>query len=113
MPRQGVRLRAADFVMIPFSLLWRGFAIFWETTILSSKAPAFLDLYMIVGRFFADSYQRARTCYGVTGQRVIIVNGLWGREVKSLALQSLGEISLNERADKGGSITFGPTTRDQ
>jgi hypothetical protein len=69
-----------------------------------------IGLYMIAGRFFADSYQRARTYYGVTGQRVIIVNGLWGRDVKSLALQSLGEISLNERTDKSGSITFGPTT---
>jgi hypothetical protein len=119
MPRQGVRFRPADIFMLPFSLLWGGFAIFWEYSVVSNGAPFFftlwgvpfvlVGLYIIVGRFLVDSYQRARTYYGVTDQRVIILGGLMNRDVKSITLQGLNDVSLNERSDRSGSITFGPT----
>jgi hypothetical protein len=119
-PQQGLRLRAADILMVPFSLLWGGFAVFWEYSVVSKGAPLFFALwgipfvlvgiYIVVGRFFVDSYQRARTYYGVTDQRIIIRGGLIGREIKSLSIQSLHEVSLTERADRSGSITFGPSS---
>lgn len=118
-PAQGPRFRRSDVFMVPFSLLWGGFAIFWEYSVVSSGAPFFfkiwgipfvlVGLYIIFGRFFVDSYQRARTYYGVTEQRIIIVGGLANREVKSITLQGLNDISLSERPDGSGSITFGPT----
>ncbi len=126
-PGQGVRLRPADALMIPFSLAWGGFAIFWEYSVLHipaapNKAGAGVDafmtlwgipfvligLYLIVGRFFVDAYQRARTRYAVTDQRVLIVTRLWNKDVKSIALRTLGEMSLRELADGSGTITFGP-----
>jgi Bacterial PH domain len=119
-PARGVRFRAGDLFLVPFSLLWGGFAIFWESTVLAKGAPLFfalwgvpfvlVGLYLIIGRFFVDAYQRARTTYGVTDQRVIIISGLVSRAVQSLALRNLGDISLRERADRSGSITFGPTS---
>jgi hypothetical protein len=120
MPRQGIRFRPSDILMVPFSLMWGGFAFFWEYSVVSSgHAPVFFALwgvpfvlvgvYIIVGRFFVDSFQRARTYFGVTDQRVIILSGLFNRDVKSISLRGLSDISLNERGDASGDITFGPT----
>jgi len=124
-PRQGLRLRPADAFMIPFSLLWGGFAMFWEYSVLrgfqgqdSHSPPLFfalwgvpfvlMGLYLIVGRFFVDAFQRARTVYAVTNKRALIVTTWWNRQVNSVSLQPLPAISLTEKSDGSGTITFGP-----
>ena len=116
-PRPGLRLRASDALMIPFSLLWGGFAVFWELSVIRSGAPALfmvwgvpfvlMGLYITVGRFFADARQRGRTYYGLTDQRIVIITGLFTRKVKSLSLRTLQDISLDERGDRSGTISFG------
>lgn len=117
-PIQGVRLRGQDALLIPFSLLWGGFAVFWEYGVVTSNAPFFFDLWgipfvamglwLIVGRFFGDAWSRARTVYGVTSSRVLIVSGVIRRGTRSLELLGLSEINLSERTDGYGTITFGP-----
>ncbi|QWT18777.1 hypothetical protein KPL74_13615 [Bacillus sp. NP157] len=117
-PRQGVTLRPSDALAIPFSLLWGGFAFFWEYSVLSEGGPAFfgiwglpfiaIGLYMIIGRFFADAYLRGKTAYGLTDDRVIIVGGLFSVEIKSLQLATLSDMTLSERPDATGTIQFGP-----
>ena len=117
-PRQGLRLNISDVIIIPFSLVWCGFAVFWETTAIKGHAPLFFKLwgvpfvvigsYMVFGRFFVDVWMRARTFYGVTNRRLIIVTDGFSRRVRSLPWQSLSEATLAERGDGGGAINFGP-----
>ena len=118
-PRQGLVFRGSDTFLIPFSLLWCGFAIFWESLVLSSPtASAFfilwglpfvaIGIYMVVGRFFVEARQRSNTFYAVTPERVLIVSGLFSRKVKSLNLKTITDISLSQGRNNEGSIMFGP-----
>ena len=105
-PKQGMVLRAADAFLIPFSIMWCGFAIFWESSVFTSRAPFFfklwgapfvlVGLYFVFGRFIADAAERRRTVYGLTNERVLIISGLFRRQVKSLNLRTLPEVSLSE-----------------
>ncbi|HEY3854676.1 MAG TPA: PH domain-containing protein [Verrucomicrobiae bacterium] len=124
-PRSGIRTRSQDVFLIPFSLMWGGFAIFWEFMAITGTqkmrhpspfAPSIfgvpfvlIGLYLIVGRFFVDAKMRARTFYGVTNERVIIISGLFSQQVKSLQLRTISDVSLTEKSDGSGTITFGPT----
>jgi hypothetical protein len=45
--------------------------------------------------------------YALTNERIIISSGLFSRTVNSLPLKTLGEISLAEKPDFSGTITFG------
>ena len=117
-PRTGIVFRSSDIYMIPFSLLWGGFALFWETTVVASGALFFMlwgipfvlvGLYMIIGRFFVDAKKRANTVYGITADRIIIKSGVFRRDIKSLNIRTLSDITLTQKADNSGTITLGPT----
>ena len=116
-PIQGIRMQGGDIFMIPFSLLWGGFAIFWEYSAIKHGAPFFfalfgvpfvlVGLYIIVGRFFYDAKRRENTFYGLTNQRVIIISGVFSRNAKSLNLKTLSDISLTQKAGGYGTISLG------
>jgi len=119
-PRGGIRLRAQDALIIPFSLMWCGFAIFWEFMAIRQGAPLFFmlwgipfvcaGLFFVFGRFFFDAHNRAKTYYAVTDERILIISGIFSKQIKSLPLRTLSDISLNQRSDCSGTISFGPTT---
>jgi hypothetical protein len=116
-PRQGLMLRASDLLMIPFSLMWGGFAVFWEYSVFTSDAPllfrlwgipfVLVGLYMVAGRFVVEAWQRAYTDYAVTDDRIIIRSGIFRRQMKSLNLRAMGEFSLTENGKGEGTIVFG------
>src|SRR5438128_1443265 len=116
-PKTGIVFRSSDIFFIPFSLLWGGFAIFWETTVITTSAPFFFKLwgipfvlvgfYMIIGRFFTDARKRAGTVYGITEDRIIIRSGLFNKGIKSLNIRTLSDVSFTQKADHSGTITLG------
>jgi hypothetical protein len=103
--------------MIPFSILWGGFAILWEASAVAMGAPFFfalfgvpfvlIGLHFTIGRFFLDSRMRAKTFYGLTDRRIIILSGVFSRSTNSLPLRTLHDLLLRERADGRGTILFG------
>jgi hypothetical protein len=116
-PRGGIRFRGQDLLAIPFSLMWCGFTIFWETGVVMSGAPFFfrlwgipfvaVGLYLVLGRFFVDAFVRSKTFYGVTNERVLIVMTVFSRRMRSLDLRTLSDVSVSQRGDESGTITFG------
>lgn len=123
MPKQGFVLQPSDTYLIPFSLMWGGFAIFWEVSVLTMNSGeeagvqtvfalfgipfVLVGLYIIFGRFIHDAKIRSKTYYGLTNDRIIIISGLFQEQVKSLSLKTTTDISMTERANGFGSITFG------
>lgn len=116
-PRQGLVLRPADAFLIPFSLLWGGFAIYWEASVLMIDAPVIfplfgavfvlIGLHLIIGRFLVDARARAGTVYGVTDRRSIVVSGMFSRSINSMPLRTLTNLSVRERADGTGTVSLG------
>jgi hypothetical protein len=119
-PKGGIAFRIEDLYLIPFSLMWCGFAIFWEWGVSHSSAPLFfrlwgipfvtIGLYMIFGRFIFDAWLRSNTYYGLTTERAMIVRRTLGESVQSIELKTLGDVALSVGNDRSGMITFGNDT---
>jgi hypothetical protein len=117
-PKQGLMFRTSDIFMIPFSLMWCGFAVFWELSVLGAGAPllfklwgvpfVLVGLYFVVGRFLADARIRRHTVYGITDNRVVIRSGLFSQRLNSLSLRTLSGVSLDESNNGRGTIYLGP-----
>ena len=114
-PRRAI-FTSADAFLIPFSLMWGGSAVFWESSVLASRAPGFfalwgipfviVGLYVIFGRFLV-AYRIARTArYAVTDRRIVIVSGLLRPSVTSLDLRNLPFVQVKASADGIGDIAF-------
>jgi len=115
-PRTGIVFRTADIFLIPFSLLWCGFAIFW--VIMASQGSIFfamfgipfvvIGLIFVFGRFIIDAKQREKTYYGLTDDRIIIKSGVYKKSIKSINIKTLSDIEYVEKSDGSGTINIGP-----
>jgi hypothetical protein len=113
-PFEGFVVTSMDAFLIPFSLLWASFAVFWNVSVWASGAPVFFSLfglpflivgaYFVIGRFLHDRFIRRGTSYRVSNRRILIERN--GKQ-KSLDIRRLPQIELNETQDGSGSIRFG------
>jgi len=110
----------ADVFLVPFTLMWGGFAIFWEAAVIGigarsgRAAPSFFVLwgipfvligqYLVWGRFIYKRWDRQRTVYAVTNQRVLTLRG---HTLQSMFLNQLPTINQTARRDGSGTLDFG------
>ena len=120
-PKQGLAFSGKDALLIPFSLLWGGFAIFWNVAVWTFPATGqnvdwfmplwglpflVVGLYLIFGRFIHDAALRKRLFYAVTDQRILVLRGLNSAKLKSLDIHRLPKLELSEHRDGTGTIEF-------
>jgi hypothetical protein len=123
-PNSGVIFHSDDWYIIPFSLLWGGFAIFWEAGVLGywgtnakGGTPSLfmaiwgipfivIGQYMIWGRFLNDSWLKKRTYYAVTNRRVLVIQEGWKRKTCSMFLSAIP--TIEREGTTTGTLWFGP-----
>ncbi|MGO4436459.1 PH domain-containing protein [Rhizobium sp. RAF56] len=118
-PAQGLLFTGRDAFLIPLSMLWLAFTIFWLGTAVATGAPIFfrlwgamfvaMGLFLLAGRFIVDAWLRSRTSYAVTDQRILIVRSAPFPSVTSIDLDRLPEINLIGDGNPRGHIRFGPS----
>lgn len=122
-PNHRVVFHKEDVFLIPFSLLWGGFAIFWEAGVSGFGGNnahsgawtfgmiwgipfALVGQYLIWGRFIYAAWKKKRTFYAATNRRVIVVQNGWNRQMASSYLDSLPTL-IKEGASGGrGTLRF-------
>jgi hypothetical protein len=115
-PAPGIRFTRQDLFLIPFSLLWGGFAIFWNVLVWRSGAPIFFNLwglpfllvavYITVGRFLLEAFLRSRTVYGVSNRRILFLRRPPMPRFRSIEIGYLPMFEYEEHSNGRGTIRF-------
>lgn len=108
-------LSRIDIFMVPFSLMWGGFAIFWESGVLVSGAPVLfalfglpfvgIGLYFIFGRFIVKARRKRQTAYGLTDHRALVALGAGALSETPVQHQPIDQ--RRSRDGKHLTVTFG------
>lgn len=126
-PDPNKHLGKNDWFLIPFSIMWGGFAIFWEymaiwgiffkdpVTVSASSMifPLFgilfvlIGLYFMFGRFIYKRKRKEKTWYLVTNKRVLVVNLMRGKSVNTANLDMIPSYSKSIGTDGVGTLSFG------
>jgi len=113
-PNPGKVFHSDDWYMVPFSLLWGGFAIFWES--LAAKCGSSFMLlwgipfivigqYMIWGRFLYDAWIKRRTYYAISNRRILLYQAGWKQKNSAVYLEGIP--ALDKEGTGIGTIWFG------
>ncbi len=127
-PETSVNFNRTDIFLIPFSLLWGGFALFALVALIFSWFAgtreaesiigylvgifmivffAIIGVYLIVGRFAYKKWQKRRTHYALTNKRALVLSLSFGRKIQGIFLDRLPTINKSVRHNGIGTIYFG------
>jgi hypothetical protein len=121
--RQGIFFRSTDLFIIPFSILWTGMALSSGATTyqsyLNGSVGLFrvlfilpflaMGLYLVILRFFIDSFKRKHAYYAITDQRVLINNQTaFDEKLVAIELANLPALTVSKSRKNLTTIEFGP-----
>lgn len=121
-PDPKVLFSRADLFLIPFGLLWCGFVVFWELSVLGfvwgPGAPIFMALfgipficigiYFVFGRFIYKMYKKRRTFYALTNKRtIILIKKRFDKTIQAEYLNAIPSINKSVRSNGIGTVSFG------
>jgi hypothetical protein len=122
-PAQGLRLRRSDLYLIPFGLGWCVFGVLflWGAfKVGSAQALWFglpfglcsvvIGLFIVIGRHFFDAWVRARTIYGLTDRRLVIVSNNPSPTLDLPYLRDITDVCLRKGRGGDGTIHLGTDT---
>jgi hypothetical protein len=114
-PDPGLHFSPADVFMVPFSLLWAVFALFWVGSLIANGSPAFLlalsvpfvgvAAYLLVGRFYVKQTRKLRTAYAITNQRALIAVG--SDSLQEAPIRSIRRTERRHRDGRHMSVSLG------
>jgi hypothetical protein len=128
-PSRHIVFHAEDFLLIPFSILWFSFVIFWEGSVLgifgshgdTDLHPPIsffmllwgipflcVGFYFFIGRFFYADYMKKRTVFAVTNQRVIAAILPKKKVVSTGFLATLPMLQKKVGRNGFGTLRFAP-----
>lgn len=114
-----------DFLLVPFSLVWAGFVIFWFVSVLgmggfgsSNDGPpiffalfgipfVLMGLYFVFGRFIYKDWKKSVTYFALTDQRALIVSKGFSKNLQAVRLDNVPTINKSIRRNGVGTISFG------
>lgn len=116
-PEKGKYFSPQDFFLIPFSIFWLGFALFWEWNAIRSGIPFMMfwglpfvgvGIYLLFGRLLHTAYLRNKTFYVVTNKKLIIKKG---NRIITYQAQDLPPMTLQMHSNGNGTISFSEAVR--
>lgn len=123
-PDPSVIFSKADIFLVPFSLMWGGFALFWESMVLilvfkGQEVPIIFPLfgipfvvaglYFMFGRFFYKAWKKRRTYYAVTDKRILTLTLGRSRNVQATFIRDIPTVNKFIGRNGTGTIIFGNT----
>lgn len=122
-PDPSILLTRADIFLIPFSVLWGGFTFVFAAVITAGFighpsgdsvfpllwAIPFLAVgqYMIWGRLVYKRWQKRRTYYAVTNERVLVASGAGNGRLQGAFINQIPVINRTIRKNGVGTVQFG------
>jgi hypothetical protein len=126
MPNPEILFSSVDFFLIPFSLIWEGFAVIWVTAVFRLgffsispfKTPLIFfalfgilfvitGLYFIFGRFIFKKWKKRNTYYAVTNKRIIIITKVFIKRVHAEFIEKIPSVNYSQGKKGCGSVRFG------